>query len=337
MRGDKPLFKSVPLSSADGTEINKFFSLVDYLNNYFVSDYTDKIIEFYDSFENTEQLIRWMHERPKGTIKIHEVSGRKEIVVVIPTRDFNNEHAVEAREKIFKGLHMIFAESGNDFYFNYAHSCNIGIKKALEYEPNWIVVSNDDMYKIDNIEVLINELSKLDSKTVDVAFTQRSKYHSIPVYFSRGNLLRRFYFIMFGYRREQLRIENKYCVVYFSSPSYSYGRYFFKHKNPHVSIADFGIFSSKFIERRGGVIFDETYVNGGEDVDLSLEVANKGRYSFINYSIGDLLGSSLGRGINRKIRDISGYIYLNYKLRNGDIKLVFSKTLKGKPKWGKYK
>jgi GT2 family glycosyltransferase len=335
MSEDNPLFNSVPLSSSKGAEINKFFSLVDYLNNYFVNDDTNKIIEFYNSFENTGQLIRWMRERPRGGVNIREVDGRKDIIVVIPTMDVNNKYAVEAREKIFKGLQIIFVESGRDFYFNYAHNCNIGVKKALAYSPDWIVISNDDMYKIDNIEVLINKLLKLDNKTVEVVFTQPSKYHSIPVYFSKGNIFRRIYFKMSKYRREQLRIENRYSVRYFSSPRYGYGRYFFNHKNPHISIADFGIFSSKFIERIGGKLFDETYVHGGEDVDLSLEVARSGRYTFINFSIGDFLGSSLGRNINRKLRDISGYIYLNYKLNNGDFKFDCLKTLRNAPKGGK--
>lgn len=314
MNESNTLLKSVPLSSSNIAEIGKFFSLVDYRNNYFVSDSPDKIIEFYNSFENIEELILWMKERPSGIASIHELSGRKDIIVVIPTMDYKNKYAVETGEKIFKGLQIIFVESGKDSYFNYAHNCNVGVKKALEYRPDWIVVSNDDMYKIDNIEVLINQLVKLDNVALDVVFTQPSKYHSIPVYFSKGNLLRRFYFKIPKYRREQLKIENKYFVKYFSSPCYGYGRYFFEHKNPHISIADFGIFSSKFIERRSGALFDETFVHGGEDVDLSLEVASKGRYSFIDYSIGDLLGSSLGKGTNRKLRDISGYIYLNYKL-----------------------
>lgn len=303
-----------------------FFSLVDYRNNYFTSNDPQRIIEFYNGFENRDQLIQWMKERPSGTVNIHEVSGQKDIIVVIPTRDFDNKYAIEAREKIFKGLQIIFIESGDDFFFNYAHNCNVGVRKALEYSPDWIVVSNDDMYKIDDIGVLINGLSKLDNNVVEAVFTQSSKYHSIPVYFSEGNMFRRFYFKMFMHRREQLRIENKYLVKYFSSPRYGYGRYFFEHKNPHISIADFGIFSSKFIERRGGALFDETYVHGGEDVDLSLEVASRGQYAFINYSIGDFLGSSLGRDINRKLRDISGYIYLNYKLNNGNIKFGCLKT-----------
>ena len=141
-----------------------FFSLVDYRNNYFTSDEPYRIIEFYNGFENRDQLIRWMKERPRGIANIHEVEGDKDIIVVIPTADFNGKYAKECRDNIFKGLHIVFVESGGrgDFYFNSAHNINIGIKKALVYNPQWIVFSSDDMYKIDDISVLVSELKRLD-------------------------------------------------------------------------------------------------------------------------------------------------------------------------------
>ena len=132
------------------------FSLVDYRNNYFTSDDSNKIIEFYNGFENRDKLIQWMRERPKGVSTIHEVEGDKDVVVVIPTADFNGKYAKECRENIFKGLHIIFVESGGkgDFYFNIAHNFNVGIKKAMKYNPKWIVFSGDDMVQVDDITVL---------------------------------------------------------------------------------------------------------------------------------------------------------------------------------------
>ena len=78
------------------------FSLVDYKNNYFTSNDPNKIIEFYNGFENRDQLIQWMRERPKGVANIHEFEGDKDIIVVIPTADFNGKYAKECRENIFK-------------------------------------------------------------------------------------------------------------------------------------------------------------------------------------------------------------------------------------------
>ena len=62
-----------------------FFSLVDYRNKLFTSNEPEKILEFYNGFDNRDQLIQWMKERPKGSSYIHEVEGHKDIIVVIHT------------------------------------------------------------------------------------------------------------------------------------------------------------------------------------------------------------------------------------------------------------
>ena len=144
-----PSYANRLICPLDTTQAGLFFSLVDYRNNYFTSDDPNKIIEFYNSFGNRDQLIQWMRERPKGVANIHEVDGDKEIIVVIPTADFNGKYAKECRENIFKGLHMVFVESGGrvDFYFNFAHNCNVGLKKAMDYNPKYIIFTADDRYK----------------------------------------------------------------------------------------------------------------------------------------------------------------------------------------------
>ena len=112
MSSDKTLSISCLHSPVRYSQEGLFFSLVDYRNNYFTSDDPNEIIEFYNGFENRDQLIRWMKERPKGVANVHEVEGYKDIIVVIPTADFNGKYAKECRENIFKGLHMVFVESG---------------------------------------------------------------------------------------------------------------------------------------------------------------------------------------------------------------------------------
>ena len=177
------------------SEFPKFFSLVDYRNNYFTSDDPNRIIEFYNGFENRDQLIQWMRERPKGIANIHEVEGDKDIIVVIPTADFNGKYARECRENIFKGLHMVFVESGEvpDCYFNYAHNCNVGIRIAMVYNPKWVVVSNDDMHKIDDISILNNELKKLDPESLSMVYLFEAHYHSVTSRFSEARLTRNYF------------------------------------------------------------------------------------------------------------------------------------------------
>ncbi len=159
-----------------------FFSTVESRNNLFTSRSTTDLLDFYNSFKNRNQLIKWMAERPKGVANIYEVDGKKDIIIVIPTSDYFGKFARVCREEIFKGAHIIFVESGgrDDYYFNYAHNCNIGFKKAMEYDPKWIVLSGDDMYKIDDISILRKELEKLDHNSTNTVITETALYHSIP-------------------------------------------------------------------------------------------------------------------------------------------------------------
>ncbi len=309
----------------DKNEGELFFSLVDYRNNYFTSDNPDKIIEFYNGFENRDQLIQWMKERPKGTYTIHEVEGDKDIIVVITTADFNGKYAKECRENIFKGLHMVFIESGgrNDFYFNYAHNCNIGIRKAIEYNPKWVVVSNDDMYKIDDVKILVSELEKLDNTKIGPVFITPSFYHSYHavIGFKRKILTFVLYYIFSLYIGKsktyfkRWKILNHFGVKTFKGIDRAILTNFFL-KNP-ISLtvtSDFTILSSVYFQNNGYATFDETYINGVEDLDLSLKLHTTSIASeSVDFKIGDYTASTLHFGDQRVLRESINLIYFDAK------------------------
>ncbi len=301
------------------------FSLVDYRNNYFISDDPNKIIEVYNGFDNSDELIQWLKERPKGVANIHEVEGDKDIIVVIPTADFNGKYARECRDNIFKGLHIIFVESGEvpDPYFNYAHNCNVGIKKAMEYSPKWIIVSNDDMYKIDDVDVLTRELSSINHDVIMSVFAVPSRYHSLDAFIGRRRLflteIASYLFFLkvkkLPYWKIKRRIQKKYNyaiswrhgVGSSSLPRILRRRsYFFK------LTSSFAILSSNFCKNRID-IFNETYVNGYEDWELSLELSRL-KWTSINYRIGDYIGTSMGIGLRRDSRDLANLFYLDKRV-----------------------
>ncbi|MEM0134277.1 MAG: hypothetical protein QXU18_03500 [Thermoplasmatales archaeon] len=300
-------------------EARIFFSLVDYRNNYFISDNPEKIIEFYNGFENRDQLIQWMKERPKGVHTIHEVEGDKDVIVVIPTADYNGKYAKECRENIFKGLHIIFVVSGNgNFYFNYAHNCNVGIEKAMEYNPKWIVLSNDDMVKIDDINILRNNLESLDSKVVSVVFTEPLGYHSVYNKVTRRNWFLKKYFILksetFG-KTINLLLD-KFSADIAIVRNFGFRKYFTAKGYSYVDFIDFNVFSNDFLNENTH-LFDENFINEKEDSDLSLSIAtNKIISARIKYKIGDLIGSTLGTGPDRDLRSIASTIYFDYKWKN---------------------
>ncbi|MEM0133997.1 MAG: hypothetical protein QXU18_02045, partial [Thermoplasmatales archaeon] len=291
----------------------------DYRNNYFTSDDPHRIIEFYNGFENRDQLIQWMREHPKGAYTIYEVDGDKDIIVVIPTADYNGKFAKECRENIFKGLHIIFVESGNgDFYFNYAHNCNVGIEKAMDYNPKWVVLSNDDMIKVDDIEILRNNLESLDSRAVSVVFTEPSKYHSVYNKVTRRNWFLKKYFILknktFG-KTINLLLD-KFNVDIAIVNDFGFRKYFTAKGYSYVDFIGFYIFSNDFLNENTH-LFDENFINEKEDSDLSLFIAtHKIIYARIKYKIGDMVGSTLGTGHKRALRSIASVIYFNYKWKN---------------------
>ena len=321
------------------TSSDIFFSLVDYRNNYFTSEDPNKIIEFYNGFKNRYQLIQWMQERPKGVANIHEVGGNKDIIVVIPTADINGKYAKECRNNIFKGLHIIFVESGEipDPYFNYAHNCNIGIKKGIEYNPKWLALSNDDVYKIDETETLVKQLSRLDNKNFDVIFTRDGKGKLNVNYRGELNLLGAIIlpflehlndrcfkkiFPVFNYNLAMLKninimqkIEQKKFGEYFHMGHSLIFSIFKKNTSKYYLSEYFGIYSADFLKRRLGVLFDETFLNANEDQYLSIVLSNDAKRTLkISFGVGSFYGRSLGNDLNRILRTIASDVYMNYKL-----------------------
>lgn len=325
-------------------EKDLFFSLIDYHNNYFTSDDPDKIIEFYNGFENPDQLINWMRERPKGFSNIHEIDGEKNIVVVIPTADFNGNFAIDCRESIFKGLHIIFVESGErgDFYFNYAHNVNVGIKKAMRYNPKWVVVSNDDVFKIDDIAILQRELSKRDENKITSVYTNKSKYHDIIFDISSYTVLYKIFLPILKHKtryfyKTQSKFNLKFGLVSkmatkeSSMPEkmkqFAFHKLLTRTRLKDIIVpGDFLIISSfglKILmeQYKQDYLLDENFINGHEDVDLAIKLkVGRFRTDRINYNIGDFVGSTLGNGYQRQLRTISDdvYIFEKYQSLLGD-------------------
>ncbi len=325
-RDNPNLMKSPLFCPMDQSMIKLFFSLVDYRNNYFTNDDPNKIIEFYSGFYDRDQLIQWMSERPKGVANIHEIEGDKEIIVVIPTADFNGKYARECRDNIFKGLHIVYVESGGrgDFYFNYAHNCNVGIRKAMEYNPKWIVISNDDMYKIDDVNKLKTNLINLNEREIDVVFTEKSRYHSIPYMFGRKSLLYGIASMILSVFKGEIKWYFKiqkelkrFNVDLLFIKRLLINKFWIKYKSYFILTSDFTILSRNFYSDSYGIIFNETYINDSEDVELSLKLAHKKiRSVIINYNIGDYAGSSIGVNRQRYIRTICTRAYLTKRVED---------------------
>ena len=283
---------------------------LDELNKLFTSKNVEDVIKFYDHFDTAEQLIEWMKNRPSAPMKIYEVEGEKDIVFVIPTANHEGELAKNCANNIFKGQQIIFVESNGPF-FNYARSCNYGLKYALKYNPKWIVLSNDDMYKIDEFSVLKNKL--LEINDADVVFVTPTVYHSHDISIYSQRLLLLLYRHINKYNSVRLKLLKKYNIKFLVRQMNAVRRIFMKPIHTFKLTGDFQIFSVDLVKNLD--IFDKAFINSMEDVDFSYKVSKeKIKNTTVDFQIGDYIAKSLGWGVERTIRNISNLAYFNKKL-----------------------
>lgn len=297
-------------------KLELFVSCVDRRNSLFTSNDPEKILEFYASFSNMEELVEWMKERPRGVPLLKEIEGDEDITVVIPTMDYEGNFAKACRDEIFHGMRLIFVEStgDGDFYFNFAHYVNEGVKRALEYFPKWIVYSGDDMEKIDDVQKLKNGLSTINNKDYDVVFPSPSNYHTVPTYIGRRRLTYDIYKSLTSPTMEEL--YKKFGIDFFYAFPNMRSRAVFRRVSgtEFTNTTAFGIFGYDFIKSNGGILFDDTYINEHEDIDLSFNILlKKARTTSITYRIKALRGSSMVIGKPRELRQVAGRAYFNFK------------------------
>ncbi|MHB1807494.1 MAG: hypothetical protein ACYCR2_10930 [Thermoplasmataceae archaeon] len=297
-----------------------FLSLMHIQNNLYLSPNKEDILKFYSLFDSRDALINWMKDRPKGNLRfnIHHKDDR--YIVVIPTVDSNNKFSKNCLYNVYEGLTVIFVESGPNLYFNFAHNMNEGIKKAMEFNPEWIIISNDDVYKIDDNEKLKISLLELDNYKTSII---KSTYGE-EGYISRYNKLANFVMALNKKNRIPNLIEKRYGIV---------NRFYLKEKGLFKRILNklflsrclevkftgsFFILSSIYCSSLNGEIFDENYINGFEDVDFFVFATKKNcLMETLDYKIGFFGGKSLGSGdIRTKFRGIANRAYFNLKLEN---------------------
>lgn len=83
----------------------------------------------------------------------------------------------------------------------------------------------------------------------------------------------------------------------------------------------FFIVNSSYVENEGGELFDPTYINGVEDFDFLTRVLQRGRIRTIKADIEHIGGATLQNTSVRMWRNYANYVYFNYKIENGDLKV----------------
>lgn len=274
-----------------------------------------QILKFYEQFPNYSSLIRWLRnvkkKEPKIIVKKSKITT---VIAVIPTRYTKN---IRGLKKKYGDITLVIAVNQKDTgHFNYAYSINKAINEALKMKPSWLIIANDDIKDVGKTKDLVRILGHIDNKCTDVVFPEYiTKYpytHEVVLVkyrFYSGLLLR----IIRKKTFVKYILHKKYGIKIFAQPSSWRERLVFKKIHCFTNIGDFSIISPNFIKNNKNKLFDDIFLNGNEDTEVSLKF-RASKIEYINYKMNcGYGGNSLGHNQERFLRDIATQCYIYHK------------------------
>ena len=113
-----------------------------------------------------------------------------------------------------------------------------------------------------------------------------------------------------------LAILNKFGIRYLFKAGKA--RLFVRIETKFFNTGSFCCYSRNYCESVKGQLYDESIINSTEDLKLGiLLTAKRKNYAFFKkFSITNVGGRTLGYGVDRWLRDLSGHIALDYQLRH---------------------
>jgi len=291
--------------------------------------YLSNPLLFYDTVADADDLIEFSRKRPDSDMSAFNMRGNKEVAVVVPTPSRSGAHAKNVAN-MFKDFNLFFVESSGK-YFNYSKSLNFGVKIALETDPKWVIISNDDVYEVDPIPALRQFLQQADPERLDYILVDPAPdyYHSYSFFIVRQRTLVKQ--ILYPLRKRDIRakvlteLSDKFGIKYYKmavNPSKKGGSLeydvIFKKivSQAFYNIGDFGIFSSNFLNNymKRTQLFDADFINGYEDIDLSLRLQLGGyKLEKASFKIGSYVGMSLGGCEARILKAVFNMAVFNKK------------------------
>ena len=285
-----------------------------------------ELSDFFQEIRMPDEIERFMSGRQRNevNIEIYSKSRDESIILVVPTQDYEGKNAT-AMKNAFPDKTIVFVESSGKF-FNYAHSCNSGIQKALEFEPEWIIISNDDI----NLDNFPEALFKSITNKKDAYFLLPANAGTVSIIINNflTNSLISLAALLTGKLNQfkaQMRIafkrELRHCLLNIVI-SQSLLQRLTKTLSRKVK-KDFqmcGYFMIGRAELFRKYQFDETFINDIEDVDLMLRIIESGvKIDKIDFKVEQIGGDSF-RHVQtnemRGIRDLANKIHLGVKLLN---------------------
>lgn len=226
-------------------------------------------------------------------MKIYRIDQKNKLYVVVPTPDYNNELTKKfissiSSSKIYPTI-IIVESSGKEF--NFSKSMNTGILEALHCNPEYIMLSNNDVFPTqeDWAETLISSLMAFKSTAYAVPslINSRSLLNVDPVIKMPNrfivNTFTHLYFIL----PEKIlpliaKIRDNFAYKNINKTSDNNNLY--KIKTPYnvLNCQPISLFKADALENIG--YFDEQFKNGVEDFDLTIRSLLLGYKPVLNKS-----------------------------------------------------
>jgi hypothetical protein len=295
------------------------------------SSSVEDIFNFYEALEDVRSLVRFSRSRPSAPIRAAVEGSREDYVFVVPTPDINCKNARNVA-RLFRGAIVLFVESSGR-YFNYAKSINRGLAEALKFNPEWIILANDDLFEVDPIERLYQILSSerdADAVLASPGYIQGIWLHSHDTFFCTNT---EFYDFVIGVFRQRLdypriaKINRRFGATlsvladyplayesfrfYLNTSLYKWGRY----RHVVARFRNFGDFCAMRPRLVRKYQMDETFINNAEDLDLSFRFKEDlVPVAVSKFRVGSGISTTLGTSKQRRLRSLLNGIYLSNKL-----------------------
>jgi len=233
-------------------------------------------------------------------LRVLTIEGDSRLVVVVPTPDANRQLTREFFESVTRTAEskptiVAVESSGPEFHFS--KSMNAGIRTALSFGPRYIALSNDDVRPL-----TAGWGARL---THDLEIHAGAAY-AVPV-LCRGGAISGPLITMPSYLSVDLFTSLYGLIPSAAFPLIRALRSFYLGRRAKagtiqlgpgmlVNTQPFSVFRSGSLEELSG--FDEKFVNGCEDLDLSLRVLEKGWKAVLDVDVAfeDIGSATVGKG-----------------------------------------
>ncbi len=114
-------------------------------------------LAFYFRMESVEEMLSFFRgrARPEVRIAVYERRGSDGLVVVAPTENIDSFLARGVTASYPEST-IILVESRGP-YFNFSYAMNLGIREALERNPQYVLLTNDDVWPLGQISAAVQE------------------------------------------------------------------------------------------------------------------------------------------------------------------------------------